>query len=73
MEPQDKQKPRRKGARAEYEVAYYTKELGRPLQRKLLQHRFDEINDGAISAASSHGDEPAHEFHAPPPRDDRAG
>ena len=33
----------RKAARDEYEVAYYTKESGRPLQRKLLQRRLNEV------------------------------
>lgn len=69
----DKQKERRKTPRHEYEVAYYTKELGRPLQRAMLQRRFEEINEGAISAASSHGDEPSRELEVPPPREDRAG
>jgi hypothetical protein len=73
MEPQDKRNPRRKAARAEYEVARHAKGPGRPLQRKLLQQRFDETSDGAIPAASSHGDEPSHEHRAAPPRDDRAG
>lgn len=62
----------RKAAREEYEVAYYTKELGRPLQRKLLQRRLNEFNDSGIAAAS-HGDEAAPEDHAPLPREDRAG
>ena len=43
----DKDKPGkdrdRKAAREEYEVAYYTKELGRPLQRKMLQKRLDDV------------------------------
>jgi len=62
----------RKAAREEYEVAYYTKELGRPLQRKLLQRRLNELTDSTISAAS-HGDEPEPENHAATPREDRAG
>jgi hypothetical protein len=66
-------KDRKKAPRDDYEVAYYTKELGRPLQRKLLQRRFDEINEGTISAAASHGDEPSRELESAPPREDRAG
>ena len=62
----------RKAARNEFEVAYYTKELGRPLQRKLLQRRLSEFTDSGISAAS-HGDEAADERYAAPPRSDRAG
>jgi hypothetical protein len=69
----DQDTPRGKAARDEYEVAYYTKELGRPLQRKLLQHRLEEINDGSISSASAHGEEPSNDHGAAPPRDDRAG
>lgn len=69
----EKRKERRKTPRHEYEVAYYTKELGRPLQRQLLQRRFEEIREGTISAASSHADEPAPENEAAPPREDRAG
>ena len=64
----EQRKERRKAPRHEYEVAYYTEELGRPLQR-----RFDEIREGTISAASSHADEAARESEAAPPREDRAG
>lgn len=40
--------------REEYEVAWYTEELGRPLQRRLLQRRLDEIGDGhSVSAAGA--------------------
>lgn len=64
-------------AREEFEVAYYTKELGRPLQRKLLQRRFNEFSDGnGVSAASNsiHGEEKAsREGRDEPPREDRAG
>ncbi|MDP3761163.1 MAG: hypothetical protein Q8R01_11685 [Ramlibacter sp.] len=72
----DKDKPgkdrHRKAARDEYEVAYYTKELGRPLQRKMLQKRFDDFSDNTISAAS-HGEEPSPEGGTPLPPEDRAG
>lgn len=67
----DKDKDR-KAAREEYEVAYYTKELGRPLQRKMLQRRFNDFSESTINAAS-HGEEPSPENQAPPPREDRAG
>lgn len=59
-------------AREEFEVAFYTKELGRPLQRKLLQRQLDDFTDSAISAAS-HGDEPSADSSRPLPREDRAG
>lgn len=61
-----------KAARSEFEVEYYTKELGRPLQRKLLQKRLDDFSDSSITAAGHH-DEPAAESYPPPPREDRAG
>ena len=62
----------RKAAREEFEVAYYTKELGRPLQRKMLQRRLNELSDHTIGAAS-HGDEPSAHVDNPLPREDRAG
>jgi hypothetical protein len=68
MSPDKKPKP----AREEFEVAYYTKELGRSLQRKLLQRRLDDFTDSSITAAS-HGDEPSADSYQPPPREDRAG
>lgn len=62
-----------KAAREEFEVAYYTKELGRPLQRKMLQRRFDAFSDSHIMA-SGHGDEPSKDKEIQPtPREDRAG
>lgn len=65
----------RQAAREEFEVAYYTKELGRPLQRKLLQRRFDELGEGhSVSAAtSSHGEDVDRDRHDKSPREDRAG
>lgn len=63
----------RKAARDEFEVAYYTKELGRPLQRKLLQRRLNELSDSSGTAEASHGDDPKLEKIAPLPREDRAG
>lgn len=64
---------KRKAARQEFEVAYYTKELGRSLQRKMLQKRLDDFTDSGSVAARTHGDEPSAESYDPPPRDDRAG
>lgn len=61
-----------KAAREEFEVAYYTKELGRKLQRKLLQRRFEDFSDSTISAAQ-HGEDVSAEPHRSPPREDRAG
>jgi len=62
----------RKAAREEFEVAYYTKELGRRLQRKLLQRRFDDFSDSTITAAG-HGEDVSAEPSRSPPREDRAG
>ena len=67
-----KDKPR-KTVRDEYEVAYYTKELGRPLQRKLLHRRLDELSDSGANAEASHGDESTMEKIGQPPPEDRAG
>lgn len=57
-------------AREEFEVAYYTKELGRPLQRKLLQRQFANFGDSSITAAS-HGEESSPESKFVPSRKDR--
>ncbi len=67
----DKGKHRKVG-RDEFEVDYYTKELGRPLQRKLLQRRLADISESSISAAG-HAEEPSPERDVPMPREDRAG
>jgi hypothetical protein len=64
----------RKAVREEFEVAYYTKELGRPLQRKMLQQRLNEFAGGSAGvAAAHHGDQPSAQDSAQPPREDRAG
>jgi hypothetical protein len=60
-----------KGGRREFEVAYFTKELGRPLQRQLLRQRLAEFSDSSIQV--SHGDDLEPETQDAPPRDDRAG
>lgn len=65
-----------KAARDEFEVAYYTKELGRPLQRKLLQRRLDELGEGhSVSAADSmsHGEDAVRDRHDRSSREERAG
>jgi hypothetical protein len=68
MSPEKQRKP----ARQEFEVAYFTKELGRSLQRKMLQARLDDFSDSTITAAT-HGDEPSADSFEAPPREDRAG
>jgi hypothetical protein len=63
-------KPRVSKTRDEPTVGFYTKELGRPLQRKMLQDRLDDFSHNNIHAAS-HGEDT--EAPMTPPRDDRAG
>lgn len=62
----------RKAARQEFQGACSTQELGRSLQRKMLQKRLDDFTGSSITAAG-HGDEPSPESFEPPPREDRAG
>lgn len=65
-----------KSPREAIEVAYYTKELGRPLQRKMLQRQLDDFADSGAQSAGHHGeraDTAGAEPEAPTPRDDRAG
>ena len=69
MSPETDRKP----SRQEFEVAYYTKELGRSLQRKMLQKRLDDLTDSSSVPTGAHGDEPSAESYSPPPREDRAG
>jgi hypothetical protein len=60
----------REGARQEFEVAYYTKELGRPLQRKMLERQLASLGDRGKVA---HHGEQVSETERAPPQDDRAG
>jgi hypothetical protein len=55
----------------EFEVAYYTKELGRSMQRKMLQKRLDDFCDSG--ALARHGEEPGMVAALQPPPEDRAG
>ena len=69
MAPEKERKP----ARDEIEVAWYTKELGRPLQRKMLQRRLDDFLDSSSGNPSGHhGDDRTAKSGEPPP-EDRAG
>jgi hypothetical protein len=63
----------RKVPQDEYEVAYYTKELGRALQRKKLQGLLDDFTNSGIRAAGHGEDPPADEQPLAPPSEDRAG
>ena len=67
MEP-DRQRERK--PRPEYEVAYYTKELGRTIQRKLLQQQMEASSSASSSA---HGEDSSFDTHDNPPQHDRAG
>ncbi len=71
MEP-DKAKPRKfpTAQRDEYEVACSTKELGRTIQRKLLQQ---QLESSGSTATASHGEDSSFDSHSSPPQDDRAG
>jgi hypothetical protein len=60
------------GARPDFEVAYYTKELGPSLQRQMLQQQLARFSDTG-SVTSSHGDDAVPQADAAPPQDDRAG
>lgn len=74
MQP-DKAKPR-KTHRDEYEVAYYTKELGRPLQRKMLQQQLESSGSSGSSsiAIAAHGEDSSFDsLPSEPTWPDRAG
>lgn len=63
----------RKAPREEIEVAYYTKELGRALQRKMLKQRLHDFSDSGANAAQHHDDWEPTVREGEPPREDRAG
>lgn len=72
MEP-DKAKAR-KNHRDEYEVAYSTKELGRPIQRKMQQQQQQQQMEASGSTATaSHGEDSSFDTLSSPPQSDRAG
>lgn len=48
----------RSGGRPEFEVAYYTKELGQSLQRQMLQKQLARFSSSSASTGS-HAEEPA--------------
>jgi len=68
MEP-DKAKPR-KNHREEYEVAYFTRELGRSIHRKMLQQ---QTETSGSTATASHGEDSSFDTLSSPPQSDRAG
>ena len=58
--------------RPEFEVAYYTKELGKSLQRRMLQQQLAQLSENG-GARRLHGEDIAAETEGPPPSEDRAG
>ena len=62
----------RQGARPEFEVAYYTKELGKSLQRQMLQKQLAQLSESS-NARRSHGEDAMPEVTSAPPTEDRAG
>jgi hypothetical protein len=62
----------RSGGRPEFEVAYYTKELGKSLQREMLQKQLNQLSDYS-NARSGHGEDASPELQIAPPTEDRAG
>ena len=71
MEP-DKAKHRQsKTHRDEYEVAYFTNELGHTLQRKMLQQQLEA--SGSCASSVAHGEDSSFDSHSNPPQHDRAG
>ena len=58
--------------RPEFEVAYYTKELGKELQREMLQKQLARLSEsGTVRAA--HGEDAAPQPEVAMPQVDRAG
>ena len=68
--PDRKTKPG--GASQEFEVAYYTKELGKTLQRQMLEKQLARFSDNG-NAASRHGEDAAPVADTVLPQEDRAG
>lgn len=60
------------GARPEFEVAYYTKELGKTLQRQMLEKQLARLSEGS-NAARRHGEDAVPAVEPVPPQEDRAG
>ncbi len=72
MQPDKANHRQPKTHRDEFEVAYYTKELGRTIQRKMLQQQM-EASGSASTSVSAHGEDSSFDSHANPPQHDRAG
>jgi hypothetical protein len=58
----------------EFEVAYYTKELGKTLQREMLRKQLARLSEnGNGSGVARHGEDAAPAIDTAPPEEDRAG
>lgn len=70
----DKDRDRKKpeATRREFEVAYYTKELGRPLQRKMLERQLATLSP-VTPIKAAHHDERVSLGESGTPPEDRAG
>jgi hypothetical protein len=62
----------RVGGQPEFEVAYYTKELGKTLQRKMLRQQLGQMSESA-NEPGAHGEEAPPQLDGALPREDRAG
>ena len=71
MEPDKAKRRQSQTHRDGYEVAYVTKELGRSLQRKMLQQQ-PEASGSSVSSVA-HGEDSSFDSHSNPPQHDRAG
>jgi len=68
----DRDRKQREATRREFEVAYYTKELGRPLQRKMLERQLATLSSITPIKAAHHDERVCGAESATPP-EDRAG
>jgi hypothetical protein len=58
----------------EFEIAYYTKELGKTLQREMLRKQLALLSEsGKDTGVARHGEDAAPEAEPAPPQEDRAG
>jgi hypothetical protein len=67
----DRDRKQREAARREFEVAYFTKELGRPLQRKMLERQLATLSASPPIKAAHHDEVSSAGRETPP--EDRAG
>lgn len=68
----DRDRNQREAARREFELAYYPREIGRPLQRKILERQLATLS-AATPIKAAHHDERVCSVESGTPPDDRAG